>query len=67
MTPREQFRATAMLRSRMKREQRQEARKLGITTKRLQRERLRQQVNEAFTQMQRRVVPHVVELKVRED
>jgi hypothetical protein len=56
-------RAVARLRSRMRREQRAEARKIGVTVETLRRERFKAAVEQSFALMQGRVVPNVLKVK----
>jgi hypothetical protein len=59
-------RALSLLKLRVRREQRQAARKAGITVERLKHERFKEAVEKSFEQMQARIVPRVVKLRIKE-
>ena len=60
-------RAQAMLRSKLRAAERREARRQRMSTRTLKRERLKAMTTEAFEAMQRRLVPPVKELRVRDE
>ena len=56
-------RAMARLRSRARRENRAEARKIGVTVETLKREKFKAAVEQSFALMQERIVPNVLRVK----